>query len=278
MTKASFFTFRRGAPASIGFAAVLALSACADGGSDTTTATASTQQPAATAQQGTPQASTGQATTPRKRINISNCSQPADEKVFFKVGGARLGVPSGVIVEAIPSTLRPPIRKEDATRELERQAANGAGCPEAPLDTVLLVINDRFAHPLLEGTAGLVRATPGMTEQFAALTEKLQQEPTNNCRELSGDLLACVGTETLRNRETPVMYVITTDRSQKLNTGGPLAARCTLQERKIQGCNLIDTLPGDLTVDVTLNPGTYTTADLAGARSAALRQIQGYAR
>ncbi len=62
--------------------------------------------------------------------------------------------------------------------------------------------------------------------------------------------LTCVGTETVGQRETPVMYVITTDTSRNLNTGGPLAARCVLQGAQqpadgqapagIRSCNIVD--------------------------------------
>lgn len=275
MIKSSFSMPRRGASAFLGCVVAVLLAGCAD--ENAAPAAANETQ----ASQSQTQSSTAQSTAPQNgtaatRINIKQCAQPVGDKVFFKIGGAQLGVPGGVIVEAIPSALRPPIKKEDATRELERQAANGGGCPERPLDTVLLIINERFAHPLLEGTAGLVRAAPGATAQFAELTRQLQQKPTQNCRQLNGELLACVGTETRGNRETPVMYVITTNKSQNLNTGGPLAARCTLQDKKVEGCKLIDTLPGGLTIDVTLNAGTYTTADLAGARNAALQQINSY--
>ncbi len=278
MTNTDFLSPRRSPIAFVWGALVLTLAACEDGGSGPVTATSQQSSETNSSQSTAPQSSTGTASsgTGATIINITKCSQPIGNKIFFKVGAAQLGIPSSVIVEAIPSSLRPPIKKEDATRELERQAAAGAGCPDRPLEAVLLVVNERFGHPLLEGTAGLVRAAPGATAQFAQLTQQLQQKPTQNCKPLSGELLACVGTETRGSRETPVMYVITTNASEKLNTGGPLAARCTLQETKIQGCNLIDTLPGGLTVDVTLNAGTYTTADLAGARAAALRQIGTY--
>ncbi len=252
--------------------AVTAVAACEDGSAPTATASTSQTAPAATSEN-TPNT---QAATADDQITISKCNAPVGDKVYFQVGTARLGVPGTAIVDAIPSSLQSPRSKEEVTQELKKQAANGSGCPERPIDAVLLVVNDKFDHPLLEGTAGLVRASPGITERFAELTRNLQNKPTKNCKPLNGQLLACVGTETRGTLETPVMYVITTDRSKNLNTGGPLAARCVLKEKTVQGCNLIDKLPGGMTIDVTLNAGTYTTADLAGARNAALKRIGSY--
>lgn len=250
----------------------LVLVACEDGTqSAQPSSTPSQSQPAET---GT--ASTSQETTAsgENRIQIAECAQPAGDDVYFSLSSSRLRVPGGIIVDAIPSNLKPPLKQETVRAELQRQAAEGSGCPEKPIDTMLLVVKDNLEHPLLEGTIGLVRPSNNVNEQFAQLTRQLQTSPTENCRELNGQLLSCVGTETRGNAETPVMYVITTDRNQNLSTGGPLAVRCVLAEQQIRGCNLIDKIDGDLVIDVTLNAGNYSTEGLVGARTAALNRVR----
>jgi hypothetical protein len=251
----------------------LILVACEDGTqgaapSSTPTATDQTAAAAAPSTAGAPQG--------ENQIRIAKCAEPIGNEVYFRVAESRLKVPGNVVVDAIPANMKPPLKQETVAAELQRQAAQGSGCPEKPLETMLLVVKDELEHPLLEGTIGLIRPSNDVNQQFARLTRQLQASPTENCRELNGELLQCVGTETRGATETTVMYVITTDRTQNLSTGGPLAIRCVLQEKQIRGCNLIDEIAGNLVIDVTLNAGNYSTADLSGARTAALNKVRAY--
>ncbi len=228
-------------------------------------------------------AQTGAAAAPagagQERISMAECSTPAEGQVHFRVGGSVLAVPAQDVREVIPVGVAAPLQQEAVTAELRSLAAEGAGCPEKPMDAVLLLVGGETGDPLLEGTIGVLRSPPGtITAQFAELTRGLQRNPTQNCRSLNGGLLTCVGTETVGQRETPVMYVITTDPNRNLNTGGPLAARCVLEGEAIRGCNIVDQLPGDLTVDAALNAGTYSTENLASAHGAALARIQSLRR
>lgn len=213
------------------------------------------------------------------KVNIAQCSTPADGRVYFRIGKATLAPTGQMIVDAIPSNMKPPLKKDEVRAELQRQASRGSGCPEKPLDAVLLMLNQDMEHPLLNGEVGIVRSPDGqITKQFADLTRQLQKSPTKNCKKLSGDLLGCLGTETRGGRETPVMYVITTDRTKNLNTGGPLAARCVLEGDKIRGCNIVDSLKGDVTFDVTLNPGDYSSVDLSSAHRTAVSKLESLRR
>ena len=217
--------------------------------------------------------------TGQDRISMAECSTPAEGRVHFTIGESVLAVPAQNVREVIPVGMQAPLQQQAVTTRLRELAAEGAGCPEKPMDAVLLLLGGDPGHPLLEGTIGILRSPPGtITAQFAKLTRDLQQNPTQNCRELNGELIACVGTETIGQRETPVMYVITTDPGQTLNTGGPLAARCVLEGEAIRGCNIVDQLPGNLTVDAALNAGTYSTESLASARQAALGRVQSLRR
>lgn len=213
------------------------------------------------------------------RINLSQCSSPSNGAVHFRIGQSNLAVPAAIVGDVIPANMRPPFQKEAVQAELQTQANAGAGCPEKPLDAALLLTKSDLGHPLLEGTMGLIRTpSPEAARRFAQLTSQLQAKPNRNCKPLSGELLACVGTETRGGKDTPVMYVITTDTSLKMNTGGPLAVRCLLGENKIQGCRMVDQLANGITFDATLNPGDYSTALLSGARSAAVQRVEALRR
>jgi hypothetical protein len=196
-----------------------------------------------------------------------------------------LAVPANDVREVYPTGLQAPITEEAVTSAIRSRAAQGAGCPEQPMEAVLLAVGGGAPDPLLDGTIGILRATPdSITDQFARITRDLQRNPTQNCRAVNGGLLTCVGTETVGQRETPVMYVITTDTGRNLNTGGPLAARCVLQgtgqpaagqsPAGIRSCNIVDEAPGGLIVDATLKAGSFSTESLAQAHRAALARVQ----
>ena len=249
----------------IGLLAVLA--ACADGektDDGPATAAATSQQP-----------STAPSAQPSgDRINLANCAQDTNGRVFFQVGKSVLGVPAPQIRDAIPTSLRPPLTKEDVKKELKSQAAAGGGCLNKPIAASLLVIQDDFGHPLLDGRVGLLGVPPqGLTAGFAEVTRNLQKNPTQNCRKVADNLIGCVGTETRGNVETQVMYVITTDTSQNMSSGGPLSARCVLKDGEVQGCNLVDQLDGNVAFDATLKAGKYTVEGLRTARETAIAKV-----
>ena len=238
-------------------------------------APAASTTPAAATQ---PQGATASANS-ENRINLAECSSPSEGRIHFKIGESLFQVPANIIGDVIPSSMKPPFKREAVKAELQAQAAGGAGCPEKPIDATLLLMKDDLGHPLLEGTVGLVRTPPPQAAQrFAQLTAQLQAKPNRNCKPIGGELLACVGTETRGQRETPVMYVISTDTTQRLNSGGPLAVRCTLDGQKIAGCNIVDQLAGGATFDATLNAGDYSTAGLRSARDAAARKVEALRR
>ena len=252
--------------------AAVALSACEAGPEDAPEAAAAPAAPAA-GQAG------AAAPGAQDRISMAECGTPAEGRVHFEIGEAVLAVPAQDVREVIPVGMQAPLQQEAVTARLRELAAQGSGCPEQPMEAVLLLLGGNAGNPLLEGTIGVLRSPPGsITAQFAQLTRNLQQNPTQNCRQLNGQLIACVGTETIGQRETPVMYVITTDPGETLNTGGPLAARCVLEGETVRGCNIVDQLPGNLTVDATLNAGTYSTESLAAAHDAALARVQSLRR
>lgn len=252
--------------------APLFLSACAsDGGDGTQTAAADPGQQAADA-------------APGKRVNLAQCQQPSNGAVFFTVGSATMGIPAEAVRDAIPTSLKGGFAKEDIRPELQRQAATGGGCPEKPIQVRFLNWQSEPTSPLLTKNISIAAAPKGALGQLAQVTTQLQAQPTQNCKDLGGDLIGCVGTETKRDRasgqeiQTQVMYVVTTDRSAKMASGGPLSARCVLDEGKIVLCSLVDEIRGNAAYDVTLKPGKYTTAGLIAARDEVVAQINAVQR
>ena len=69
------------------------------------------------------------------------------------------------------------------------------------------------------------------------------------------------------------MYIVTTDRTKKMNSGGPLAIRCSMQQGKVRGCNIVDRGRGNYVVDAILNQGEYSTNSIERAWRSAMAQI-----
>jgi hypothetical protein len=183
-------------------------------------------------------------------------------------------VPGEQVRTVIPPDVGPGTPAQQILERLRAQTAQGAGCPESPLDARLLGIAANLGNPLLAGEIGILGANPGtISSGFAEVTRGIQRNPNPNCQRLNGDLLACAGTETLGERTTRVMYIVTTDPNRKLVSGGPLAVRCLLAQDGIRGCNLVDELPGGVAIDAPLLAGTYSTESLAAAHAAVIGAV-----
>jgi len=252
-------------------AALFAVAACA---SDKPEPAAATPAPAAAPAQ----AATDPAATPvANAIGLKACPKASDGRIHFKIADATLAVPSPIISDAVPAGLKPPITEEQVAAELTAQTGKGYGCPGKPLDTGFLFLKGKLDHPLLDGSIRLLSLPPGgITTRFATLTRRLQENPGKNCQPLEGvdDLIGCRGTERRGGgQDTQVLYVITTNKAEKMASGGPLAARCVLGDKAIKGCNLVDLLPGGMVIDVGLNSGQYTTAGLRAALNAATAAV-----
>jgi hypothetical protein len=242
--------------------AFLALAACAPEGQAPTASTqASTNTQTATA------ATTG-------KVGLSNCSTPDGGKVHFKVGSTVMALTPPEIQETIPKNLKPPFSAEVLKAELDRQTAAGGGCPEKPLDMLVLAMNGSGEGTLLQGTIGMLATDPGrLSKGYADVTARLQANPPDTCKKLGGDLIACTGTESSGSRKTEVMYIVTTDRNKKMNSGGPLAIRCSIQKAQVRGCNIVDRGRGDFIIDAILDQGEYSTSSIEQAWKSALAQV-----
>ena len=241
-------------------AGLLLLAACADEGAtapDAQTQTAANTQQAASSEGAASTAVDGE------RVRMPQCTPPSEGRVSFTIGSTVLRVPSNVIENTVPTGLTGPLKREAVRADVQTRVARGEGCPATPLDAALLLVRDDLGHPLLQGNIGFVRtAQNSVTNQFSQLTTQLRDNPTGRCRPQNGDLLACPGTETKEGRETRVLYLISTDKSARMASGGPLFARCLLADQGIQGCAMFDQLGNGATYDATLNAGQYTSESL----------------
>ena len=254
-------------------ALLLALAAC---GSEPATPPAATTASAAAAPAATPAATGG---AQQNAIQMPQCQQSADGKVTFRVGQSVLAVPANMVRAAIPEGVTPTMQQAEVGQLLRTRTSQGGGCPEKPLETRLLTIGGDLGNPLLTGDIGILAAAPGtINAPFAKITRDLQRNPNQTCRELNGQMIACVGTETVGDRTTEVMYVVTTDPNRKLVSGGPLAARCVFEQKAIKGCDLVDELPGGIAIDAPLKAGTYSSESLAAAHAAAVRAVNSVRR
>ena len=248
--------------------AFLTLAACAPEANAPGAATQGTTS--ATQQQATTQTSAG-------TVGLSNCATPDGGKVHFKVGSTVMALSPAEIQETIPKGLKPPISAEILKAELDRQTAAGGGCPEKPLDMLVLAMNGSGEGTLLQGTIGMLATDPGrLSKGYAEITAKLQASPPKNCKKLGGDLIACTGTESNGNRKAQVMYIVTTDPAKKMNSGGPLAIRCTLEKAQVRGCNIVDRGRGDFIIDAILDQGEYSTSSIEKAWRSALAQVDAH--
>lgn len=218
---------------------------------------------------------TAVAAAPAGAVGLTNCPTPAEGKVHFKVADATLAIPGGLVQDAIPAGMKPPVTKEKVVAEVTSRTAQGQGCPGTPLPTGLLILKDAPANPLLDGSIGLLALPPGgITRQFASETTRLRDKPTKACQPIAEtDLLGCAGTERRGGTTTEVLYVISTDRKQVMASGGPLAARCIREGETIVGCNLVDEMDGGIAIDAGLKSGRYTSATLRQALDAAKARV-----
>ena len=219
------------------------------------------------------QAAAGQPVV-EERLSTADCATPAQGRVHFSINDVVFAVPGGDVRSVLPAGASPTTEPTQIVEMLRQQTAAGAGCPEKPLDARLLSIGGDFGDPLLGGEIGILGAAPGsITGPFEQTTRELQRNPNQSCKDANGGLLACIGTETVGERQTRVMILVTTDPDRKMATGGPLAVRCLLAENAVRGCNIVDELPGGIAIDAPLRPGTYSTESLAAAHAAAIGAV-----
>ena len=192
------------------------------------------------------------------------------------IGKARLALPTPSIQDLVPkSAAKPNMTREMVAAAVLKETTAGFGCPEKPMATSLAILRAKFGNKLLSGRMALVALPEGaFTKRLAAVSTRMQANPGKNCERLKdANLIGCAGAERRGKDKVDVVYYVTSDKSQKLRSGGPLYARCELKNKKLQACNIIDELPGGLTVDIGLASGAYSTKTLREALDLALKGV-----
>lgn len=246
----------------VAFSSIVALAACAseEAGPDAAAQSSGVgNQTSGTSTGG----GSGQANT--ARIS-TNCQTPDGGKFHFRVGETVLALAPAEIAEAVPKGMKPPFTPPAIAAELDRQTSSGGGCPESPMDMQYLTIKANGGDTLLQGAINMQTSDPNLVREYADITSRLQANPPQRCQPMGADLLSCVGTLSAGEVKTPILLIVTTDRTKKMNSGGPLAVRCEFAEANvISGCYLLDLGAGGFIMNAVLKEPEYTTATLERA-------------
>lgn len=251
-----------------GWAALLAgallvgLAACESTSTSEAEAPADTAEQTASVQDGVVQ----------ERLTTADCQQPSEDKVFFQVGGSVFAVPGGEVDTVVPPGVTPETPAEEVIGRLRTATAEGAGCPEKPLELALLAVSGPQSDALLAETILLFRSD-GIAGPYGDLTRQMLASP-ERCQSSEGGLIACHAVEQDGAEEMHSLYLVSTDRNQKLAFGGPLAARCMLAEDRIMGCEILDELEGRIGMRAPLRALPESSAALAAAHRTALERVR----
>lgn len=207
-----------------------------------------------------------------ERLTTAECQQPSDDKVFFRIGNSVFAVPGGDVDTVLPPGVTPETPAEEIIGRLRTATAEGAGCPEKPLDLALLAVAGPESDALLANTVLLFRSD-GIAEPYGDLTRQMLASP-ERCQSSEGGLIACQAVEQDGAEEIRALYLVSTDRNQKLSFGGPLAARCMVAEDQIRGCEILDELEGRIAMRAPLKALPESGAELAAAHRKAIETVQ----
>lgn len=255
--------------------AILALAACADGGTTTASPETGSSTGAATGATGT--TGSAQATASGDQnpswLNLAPCGQPQDGIVHYQIGGTAVALPQS-IVRRIVLLNTPETQAIDQTRPLADQLEAGLGCENKPLPLGGVITQSPYETDLLEGNVSLFPIPTALIQNYQQLITQLQRDrPANACQDPQGDLLLCFGQETVGETTKDVLYLISTDANEKLNFQAPLFARCEIRDRKPVGCNLGDLANPQIFFDATLARLPNSTADLRTAHRAVFQKF-----
>ena len=207
-----------------------------------------------------------------ERLTTADCRTPSQDRVHFRVGSAVFAVPGDDVRTVLPPDVTPETPADQVVQRLRAQTAEGAGCPETPLEAALLGVAGPVGDPLLADTILLFRSG-GIAQPYGNLTRQMLANP-GRCQTAEGGLLACQAVEQDGAQQTQSLYIVSTERNRTLSFGGPLAARCVLVEQQIRGCEIVDELPGGVGLRAPLKALPQSSAALAAAHQAALAQVR----
>ncbi|MEM9045465.1 MAG: hypothetical protein AAGC81_12290 [Pseudomonadota bacterium] len=241
--------------ASRGFAAaaLLALAACGDEEAPAPEASSTSQVPSASVQANA------------SWLDLAPCGQPQTGAVHYRVGGAVV-VLEQAIVQRVVLSQGSLTQEIDPAKPLGDQLPKGTGCADNPLSVAGVITRSEFQSDLLEGSVTLFPVIPELIGSYQQVVTQLrEQRPANACQDEQDGLLICFGQERQNDVATDVAYVIAADTNIRLATGGPLFARCEIQEGRPVGCNLGDAASQQIFYDATLRRTPTSAADLKAA-------------
>lgn len=209
-----------------------------------------------------------------ERLTTVNCRTPAQGRVHFRVGNAVFAVPGDDVRTVVPPGATPATDAAEVVQRLRARTAEGAGCPESPLDAALLGIAGPAGEPLLAEAIALFTSPPGaIATPYAELARQMLAN-RERCRQAEGGLIACPAIEQEGPQQMQSLYLVSTDPGRTLAFGGPLAVRCVLAEDRIRSCEIVDELPGGVGLRAPLEALPTSSDALAAAHRAAITQVR----
>ncbi|HET7408668.1 MAG TPA: hypothetical protein VFJ13_00575, partial [Paracoccaceae bacterium] len=207
-----------------------------------------------------------------EQLTTADCQTPSQDRVHFRIGSAVFAVPGDDVRTVLPPGVTPETPAEEVIDRLRAATAEGAGCPETPLEAALLAVAGPAGDPLVADSLLLFRSG-GIAQPYGDLTRQMLATP-ERCQTAGAGLLACQAVERDGAQQTQSLYLVSTEQNRTLAFGGPLAARCVIAGEQIRGCEIVDELPGGVGLRAPLKALPQSSAALAAAHQAALAQVR----
>lgn len=219
-------------------ALILALAGCEAQSGDADAAADAGQAEAQPAASGTGQPAV------EGQLSTADCRTPSEGRVHFRLQDVVFAVPGNDIQTVLPRGVTPDTPAEQVIDQLRRETAEGAGCPETPLEATFLAVAGPAGDPLVADTLMLFRSG-GIAGPYGNLLREMMAN-SERCQRGEGGLLACQVVEQDGAEQTDALYLVSTEQNRRLTFGGPLATRCVLADQQIRGCEIVDELPGGI--------------------------------
>jgi hypothetical protein len=209
-----------------------------------------------------------------ERLSTADCATPAQGRVHFNINDVVFAVPGNDVRTVVPPDVTPSTPADQVVAMLREQTAEGAGCPEKPLEAGLLGVAGPAGDPLVADTIALFRSPAGaIATPFGTLTREMLAN-SDRCQTGQGGLIACQALQQNGAQQMQSLYLLSTERNRTLAFGGPLAARCVVANGQVRGCEIVDELPGGIGLRAPLKALPQSSAALAAAHQAALAKVR----
>src|SRR5690606_36997283 len=75
-----------------------------------------------------------------EQLTTADCRTPSEDRVHFRIENVVFAVPGDDVRTVLPPGVTPDTPAEEVISRLRTATAEGAGCPETPLDAALLAV------------------------------------------------------------------------------------------------------------------------------------------